>query len=205
MAIARPGVNRFVTVGYLGFIGSVTGMNEKQVAIGEMGGDGQGDWDGIPMSLLIRQALEDCNTLEEAEKFMRESPRTCEYYYVLSDGKGPSAIGVAATPKKFETFGPGVWHERLPTPVKDAVLVSGPGRYEALVERVQKNYGGITCEELIEIIKRPVAMKSNLHNVIFQPQSLRLSVADAAHGRLACDQPYRTYTWSELFSPAPSR
>jgi hypothetical protein len=48
-----------------------------------------------------------------------------------------------------------------------------------------------------------VAMKSNLHNVIFQPQSLRLSVADAARGRLACDQPYRTYTWHDLFSPEP--
>jgi isopenicillin-N N-acyltransferase-like protein len=205
MAISRPGVNRFVTVGYLGFIGSVTGMNEKQVAIGEMGGDGQGDWDGIPMSLLIRQALEKCHTLQEVEIFMRESPRTCEYYYVISDGKGPSALGVAATPKKFETFGPGVWHERLTKPVKDAVLLSGPGRYEALAERVRQDYGTITRDDLIEIIKRPVAMKSNLHNVIFQPQSLRLSVADATRDGPACDQAYRTYTWDELFSAAPSR
>jgi isopenicillin-N N-acyltransferase-like protein len=205
MAISRPGVNRFVTVGYLGFIGSVTGMNEKQVAIGEMGGDGQGDWDGIPMSLLIRQALEDCNTLQEVETFMRESPRTCEYYYVISDGKGPSAVGVAATPKKFETFGPGVWHERLTEPVKDAVLLSGPGRYEALVERVRRDYGKITPDDLIEIIKRPVAMKSNLHNVIFRPQTLRLSVADASRRGVACDEPYRSYTWNDLFSAAPSR
>lgn len=205
MAISRPGTNRFVTVGYLGFIGSVTGMNEKQVAIGEMGGDGQGDWDGIPMSLLIRQALENCNTLEEVEKFMRESPRTCEYYYVISDGKGPSAVGVAATSKKFETFGPGVWHERLTDPLKDAVLLSGPGRYEALVERVRREYGKITPDNLIEIIKRPVAMKSNLHNVIFQPQSLRLSVADASRRGVACDEPYRNYTWNDLFSAAPSR
>lgn len=56
IAITRSGVNRFVTVGYTGFVGSVSGMNEKQVAIGEMGGDGEGDWDGMPMSLLIRGA-----------------------------------------------------------------------------------------------------------------------------------------------------
>lgn len=205
MAIARPGVNRFVTVGYPGFIGSVTGMNEKQVAIGEMGGNGAGDWDGIPMSLLIRQSLENCDTLEEVERFMRESPRTCEYYYLISDGKGPSALGVAATPKKFETFGPGDWHERLAKPVKHAVLISGPGRYEKLVERVNEGYGNISRDDLIEIIKRPVAMKSNLHNVIFQPQSLRLSVADASNDGPACDQPYRTYSWDNLFSAAPSR
>lgn len=205
MAISRPGVNRFVTVGYLGFIGSVTGMNEKQVAIGEMGGAGHGSWDGIPMSLLIRQTLEDCNTLQEAEAFMRQSPRTCEYYYVLSDGKGPSAVGIAATADKFESFGPGAWHELLTKPVKDGVLLSGSGRYEALVERVQQNHGKITRDGLIEIIKRPVAMKSNLHNVIFQPQSLQLSVADATRNGPACDQPYRTYIWNDLFPEASSR
>lgn len=204
IAISRQGVNRFVTVGYLGFIGSVTGMNEKQVAIGEMGGDGSGEWDGVPMSLLIRQSLESCNTLEEVEALMRESPRTCEYFYLISDGKGPKALGVAATPKMFETFGPGVWHERLGMPVEDTVLISGPGRYEKLVERVREGYGKITRDELIEIIKRPVAMKSNLHNVVFQPQSLRLSVADAAWNGMACDQPYRTYSWDTLFSAKPS-
>lgn len=204
MAIARTGVNRFVTVGYSSFIGSVTGMNEKQVAIGEMGGDGAGDWDGIPMSLLIRQSLENCNTLEEVERFMRESPRTCEYYYLVSDGKGPSALGIAATPKNFETFGPGDWHERLAMPVKDAVLISGSKRYQKLVERVNERHGHISRDGLIEIIKRPVAMKSNLHNAIFQPQSLQLSVADATNDSPACDQPYQTYSWDNLFSAAPS-
>jgi hypothetical protein len=60
-------------------------------------------------------------------------------------------------------------------------------------------------DDLIEIIKRPVAMKSNLHHVIFQPQSLRLSVSDASGKAVACDQPYRTYTWDDLFSAAPPR
>jgi len=203
MAVAGSGVNRFVTVGYLGFIGSVTGMNEKQVAIGEMGGRGEGDWDGVPMSLLIRQSLETCDTLADVERLMRESPRTCEYYYLITDGKGPSALGIAATPKKFETFGPGVWNEQLNQPVEDAVLVSGTGRYEELVKRVRSGYGKIDRDGLIEIIKRPVAMRSNLHNVVFQPQSLRLSVADAIRGGPACDQPYRTYTWSDLFSAQP--
>lgn len=203
MAVDQPEKNRFVTVGYLGFIGSVTGMNEHQVAIGEMGGAGQGDWDGIPMSLLIRQGLEDFSTLAEVETFMRESPRTCEYYYVLSDGKGPSAIGIAATPEKFETFAPGEFHEQLQQPVDHAVLLSGSGRYEKLVERVKAEYGTIDRDSLIEIIKRPVAMKSNLHNVIFEPQNLHLVVADASRNGPACNEPYRSYSWNVLF-PASS-
>lgn len=204
MAMVQPGLNRFVTVGYTGFIGSVSGMNEKQVAIGEMGGDGQGDWDGVPMSLLIRQALEECDTLGEVETLMRESPRTCEYYYVISDGKGPAALGIAATPDRFETFGPGEGHHRFNQPVRDAVLISGGERYGRLVTRVREGMGKISRDDLLEIIKRPVAMKSNLHNVIFQPQSLQISVADADRGGLACEQPYRIYTWDDLFSALPS-
>ncbi len=199
LAVARPGVNQVVTVGYLGFIGSVTGMNEKQVAIGEMGGAGQGNWDGVPMSLLIRHTLETADTLQEAETTMRESPRTCEYYYLISDGKGPEAVGIAATPEKFDTFGPGDWYEMLQKPVKDALLLSGKGRYEKIVKQVKASYGKIDRERLIEIIRRPVSMESNLHNVIFQPQSLKLSVADATRRGVACDQEYRTYTWEELF------
>ena len=110
---------------------------------------------------------------------MRTTRRTCEYYYVISDGKGPEAVGIVATPEKFETFGPGGFHPRFDQPVQDAVLISGSGRYSKLVERVKERFGTISRPVLIEIIKRPVAMDSNLHDVIFQPQSLQLSVADA--------------------------
>ena len=51
--ILKPnGYNAFANVGYAGFIGSVTGMNEKQLAFGEMGGGGEGDWDGMPMGFF---------------------------------------------------------------------------------------------------------------------------------------------------------
>ena len=50
---------------------------------------------------------------------------------------------------------------------------------------------------------RPVARKSNRHNVIFQPPSLPIPVADADQGRPACHQPYRTSPWADLFSAVP--
>ena len=73
--------NAWVNVGYAGFIGSVTAMNEKHLAIGEMGGKGQGHWDGKPMAELVREVMEKANTLDEAVEIMRKGPRTCEYYY----------------------------------------------------------------------------------------------------------------------------
>ncbi|MBI5684987.1 MAG: hypothetical protein HZC54_07890 [Verrucomicrobia bacterium] len=199
MAIEREGARRFVNVGYAGFIGSVTGMNEKQVAIGEMGGRGEGKWDGTPMAQLLRGALENCDTLEQALDYMRRRPRTCEYYYVVSDGKSRTARGVAATPEKFEVVAPGEAVPLLPEPVEDAVLLSEGKRYKLLVQRVRELHGRIGPEEMQRIITRNVAMRANLHDVIFEPPSRTLWIANASRHRPACDEPFVKYTWGELF------
>ncbi|MDW8079784.1 MAG: C45 family peptidase, partial [Thermoguttaceae bacterium] len=82
------GFNTWLSVSYAGFLGTVTAMNEKGLAIGEIGGGGVGDWDGMPMSFLLRHAMESCSNVEEALELLRNTPRTCEYYYVLSDRSG---------------------------------------------------------------------------------------------------------------------
>ena len=46
--------------------GTVTGMNVQSVSIGEMGGGGLGHWSGMPMALLVREALSTAHDLEEA-------------------------------------------------------------------------------------------------------------------------------------------
>jgi hypothetical protein len=188
----------FANVGYAGFIGSVSGMNASQLAIGEMGGGGEGKWDGTPMPILVRMALERAGTLEDACDIFRNTKRTCEYYYVISDGSGPSAVGVSATPEAIEFVKPGQAHPRLPTPVEDAVILSAGSRYEKLVGRVKAFHGRIQGTVAREIMKRPVAMKSNLHNVLFVPQDLVFYVANARRRDPACDQSYARYDLREL-------
>ena len=63
----------FVNVSYAGFVGSVTGMNSRHVSIGEMGGGGQGHWDGMPMALLVREVLQTAGDLEAAIATMRDT------------------------------------------------------------------------------------------------------------------------------------
>lgn len=199
MAVAKDGALRFVNVSYAGFIGSVTGMNQAKVAIGEMGGRGEGQWDGTPMSLLLRGALENCSSTEAVLQYMRGRPRTCEYYYVVSDGKDRSCAGIKATPDIFEVVPPGGNHPQLPEPVEDAVLLSADARYKELVRRVRAAYGQIDVERLIQILDRPVSMKSNLHNVIFAPERLSLRVANASRNGPACKETYHRYSWDQLF------
>jgi isopenicillin-N N-acyltransferase like protein len=55
-------------------------------------------------------------------------------------------------------------------------------------------------QDMIELIKRPVAMRSNLHDAVFRPETLDLWVADAGRATPACDEPYAHFNLGELLS-----
>ncbi len=97
----------FLNVSYAGFIGSITGMNAQHIAIGEIGGKGYGQWNGMPMAFLLRYLLEESATLNDVKEKLTAIPRTCEYYYVISDGKTGRSFGVYATPQHLHFIEPG--------------------------------------------------------------------------------------------------
>jgi hypothetical protein len=205
LVVAEPaGRIPSVNVTYAGFIGSVTGMNAQQISIGEMGGFGLGHWTGVPMALLVREVLETAESLEDAIGVFKNNRRTCEYFYVIADGQSNAAVGLAANWEKVVTVQPGEAHRRLPHPVRDAVLLSSGARYEQLVARTQQRHGQIDQETALRLMDRPVAMNSNLHNVLFAPASTRLWVAHASiDGRPAAEQPYQAFQLTELLQRQP--
>jgi hypothetical protein len=194
----------WVNIGYAGFIGSVTAMNEKQIALGEMGGRGEGDWDGKPMAQLVREVMENAGTLDEAVEIMRRGPRTCEYYYVISDGKTRQAVGIAATPRKFEVIRAGESHPQLPHAIKDAVLLSADERYIKLVERVRAGFGKFGPDAARDLMRAPVCMDSNIQSVLFAPETLDFWVANADSKNVASHARYTRYNLRELLKPAPT-
>lgn len=205
LVVAEPeGRVPFVNVTYSGFIGSVTGMNAEHVSVGEMGGGGRGHWGGTPMSFLVRRVLEEAKTLDEAVTVFRDSKRTCEYYYVVADGDDNSAVGLAAHWNTFEIVKPGEAHPRLPEPTADTVLMSAGDRYTELARRVRERAGQLDAASALHLMDCPVAMKSNLHNVLFEPRSTKLWVANAsADGQPAATQKYFAFQLSELLKREP--
>lgn len=198
--IAVDGKIPFVNVGYGGFIGSVSGMNSKAISLGEMGGRGEGKWDGAPMATLMRRALEECSALDDVMDLWKNSPRTCEYYYVFADGKTNRAVGVAATPEKVEFVLPGQAHPLLGDGIPDAVVLSAGDRLTKLRDRVQERYGKLDAEGGQWLMCRPVAMESNLHNVLFVPADGVLYVANADHQFPAAERPYVKLDLNQLLS-----
>jgi len=203
--VAEPdGGTPFVNVTFAGFIGSVTGMNAAHVSIGEMGGRGLGHWNGAPMAFLMREALETAGDLDAAVRVFRDNPRTCQYFFVIADGKSNRAAGMEASWNRFELIRPGQAHPLLPDPVPDCVILSAGERYKELVRRVKAGFGGFTAEKALRLMDRPVAMKSNLHDVLFEPKTTRFWVAVAGkNGEPAATQPYARFQLSELLKRRP--
>jgi len=193
--------NAWVNISYAGFVGSVMAMNEKHISIGEMGGRGEGNWDGKPMAQLVREVMEKANTLDEAVVIMRKGPRTCEYYYVIADAKTKRAVGIAATPDKFEVIEAGASDPQLPHAIKDSVLMSAGDRYEELARRVKAGHGRFDAGSARDLMKRPVCMTSNIHSVLFEPESLDFWVAIADSENPAAHARYTHYNLAELLKP----
>jgi hypothetical protein len=205
LIVAEPeGRIPWVNVSYAGFTGSVTGMNSRQVSIGEMGGRGLGHWDGVPMAFLVRMALETAHDLDQAIAVFRDHPRTCQYYYVVADGKSNRAVGMEASWDTFTLVEPGQAHPLLPTPVKDTVLMSAGDRYLELVRRAQAGHGRLDAAGALRLMDCPVAMKSNLHNALFAPRSTKFWVANASRDKQpAATQKYHAFQLSELLARRP--
>jgi len=136
------------------------------------------------MAYLLRDIMERAATVDEALDIFRKSPRTCEYYYVVSDKSG-AMRGLRCTPREVMVLEPGQQNPLLPHVPEDTVLMSAGDRAVALSKRVEEQYGKIDVPQLIDII-----MESNLHDAIFAPQTQEMWFADAGKNTPACNEPY---------------
>ena len=188
----------WITVGFAGFNGTVTAMNAAGLAIGEIGGRGEGNWDGLPMSYLLRRIMEECHTVAEAREMIAATPLTCEYYYVISDRSG-DLLAVETRAGEPPTFlAAGESHPLLQEAFEDIAWITAPERQPELCRRLRQFYGRIDATSMQEIVRRPVAMASNLHDAIFLPETLDLHFAYADATRPGCDCPYHHLNLNEL-------
>jgi hypothetical protein len=103
------GRNAFVAVGWLGFIGCVTGMSAQHVALSEIGehfSDEVETLAGEPMPFLMRRVLEDAGDLRTAIDLFRQAHRTSSYLYCVSDAKIPSARALRTSKDFCDDYAP---------------------------------------------------------------------------------------------------
>jgi isopenicillin-N N-acyltransferase like protein len=105
VTVHRPkGKHAFVSIGFPGLFGCLSGMNDAGLALAVhevfFSRDGAPIFNpkGMPYSFCFRQMLEECATVEEAEKLLRATERTTILSLSLCDRNG-GAVVLEMTPK----------------------------------------------------------------------------------------------------------
>lgn len=104
--VVRPdGKQAFISAGWAGFIGVLSGVNDAQISIGQVGAETlDADFAGEPMAFLMRRVLEQAGTLDDAAALIVEARRTVGVNYVIADAKLPRAVAVETTRHHARVF-----------------------------------------------------------------------------------------------------
>jgi hypothetical protein len=188
LVAARPdGFRPFLSATFPAFAGVVTGMNGDGVFTAElvvMNGrptDREAALKGIPYPILQRRLLEECGTLAEAVKLVKEAPRTVPQNLLLADPSAGEVLECGAgrcaeRPQKEGLVVVTNYYDeaKAPNPVDD--------RYEGLCT----SFAGIgtgkvdaaSMEEAIRAVsKGGLAAMMNLQCGVFLPSTLEVRIS----------------------------
>ncbi len=106
--VIRPeGKNAFVSIGYPGLVGVISGINEHGLAVATLDVYRSADRSpafnakGCPLAMTYRRVLEECKTVEEAEVILKQAARTTYMNLVVCDSKTGKTFEL--TPKQVGT------------------------------------------------------------------------------------------------------
>ena len=210
----------FVNIGWLGFMGVISGINRQGISVAEIGAETEdADLQGTPMPFLLRRVLEESDDLDQAVKIIQTGPRTVGYNYLFAGAKARKAVALETTHQRCALF----WMDQeaivrsdlaLDPQVRDLQLAcngnpSRPGpespsggsayevRYRGQAELLKQFHGRLD-PEIMMAIAQAIAPPSNLQSVVYAyPQ---IWVASAQGQQPAATGVYQQVNLEDLFS-----
>ncbi|MSR77840.1 MAG: hypothetical protein EXS63_06425 [Candidatus Omnitrophica bacterium] len=124
--IQIPGKQRYANIGYQGFIGVLSGMNEKGITVGQIGAASIDEtMKGVPMPFLLKRVLEESENLADIHQLLENTNRTRGYNYIFTDAAHQDALAVESTWKHLAFFkenDPLEKQAKYSVPIKSCVL-----------------------------------------------------------------------------------
>jgi pimeloyl-ACP methyl ester carboxylesterase len=165
----------FLSVGWAGMTGTLTAMNRAGIAITEesVKDPSDTDLDGVPIMLLLRDAIQRSGTLDEAVRRVRDASGTCGYHVTIASGREHDARVVEVSGTRATVRHPA-----------DGVLLGCGGepnrRYRWLRERLGERAEPLGPKELLSLFKSGdggLANDGTLHSVLMIPETGGMLVA----------------------------
>ena len=198
--------NTFLNMGWVGWIGSISGVSQNGLSIHEIGvahpddSFGLESRIGIPFTFLLRDILQFDKNQEESVNRIRNAHRTCNLILGVGSGSERLFNSMAVSASAFilnadKNMTPiGDWHPRYENVIYHAMDWICPYFSKTMATLLQKYYGKITHETIIREIL-PITSTGNLHVYIADLVNQEMWVANAQRSGgkgsfYAFDRPY---------------
>lgn len=175
------GKHAFASIGFPGFVGCLSGINDAGLAVAVLevyktkDDSPAFDPQGTPYAMCFRKILEECTTVAEAEKLLRGMKRTTRNNLAVCDTKGGAIFEI--TPKNLvlrrplEGFCPCTNHFRS----DELALKKHCERYEALEQcrRTPK----VDLPQMRKLLDAANQGELTFQTMIFEPAALKLHLS----------------------------
>jgi len=214
-----PYGHAFANIGWTGWVGSITGISSKKLAISQIGVAypddtfGKESRFGIPFTYLLRDILQFDNSLEDTEKRIKAAKRTCDLIMGVGDGNSGEFRGIqySASVANFMTDTDMMpiadWHPRMNNIVYYGMDWLCPGFNIVLHDQLQFAFGSITPEITIRNITSRT-QTGNLQIAVYDLTSMIVHTAnarrDGATGPVnAFERQFVRFDATQLFNEQP--
>lgn len=184
--IYRPaGKNAFMSVGWPGMAGVLSGMNEHGLTLANMEVTrGRRMPTAMPYILLYRTVLERCRTVDEAIELLGATPRQTANNLMLMDAGGDRAV-VEITPKAIHVRRAPAAQPLVSTNHQRGDDLDTPGscrRFDCILKESARQSGKIDAKAIQSILAEASQGKKTLQSMVFEPSTriLYLSTGENA-------------------------
>jgi isopenicillin-N N-acyltransferase like protein len=207
--------NAWLNIGFAGWIGVLSGVNEHQLAVSEIGVSypdasfGKESRFGNPFTFVLRDVLQWDSTLEQSIRRMKTTKRTCNLILGVGDGKSEFRAfqyshSVCNVIGDTNPLPEGDWHPAVENTVYYGMDWLCPPFHERLGELLKTYHGGITAEVAIRKIV-PGLNSGNLQVAVYDLTNERVYFAyghidEQGHAVNAYKRPYIGLNLKKLFA-----
>lgn len=212
VTVYRPeGKHAFVSIGFPGLVGCVSGMNDAGLALAVhevyalKDGIERFDGKGIPYALCYRRLLEECTTIAEAEKLLRSMKRTTIINLAVCDRTGGAVFEV--TPRDVVVRRPDAglcsctnhFLTDEHKPAREPNIFMTLDRFATLEKSRQMPKLGVA--DVQKQLHAVSMLNHTLQTMIFEPATLKLHLAIGACP--SSGEPLKTLDLAPLFRSKP--
>jgi hypothetical protein len=180
----------FVSIGWPGLIGVLSGMNEHGLALANMEVTRTPRFPGaMPYTLLYRTALERCKTVNEAIDLIEHTPRQTANNLMLMDPSGDRAV-LEITPEKVTVRRAADTAPLISTNHQrgaDCDTMGRCWRYDRLHEIGNEQFGKVSLKDLEGMLGEVSPGDQTLQSMVFEPANRVIYLSTGAD---ATSKPY---------------